>query len=275
MNYKGAILPAAEALKQANLKVLALKEKEELSLINGTQVMLAMGSLALIKAKAILALADQIAALTCEGLGGNPEAFDTMILQVRGQRGQIASAKRILRALKGSYLFAPDRKRMRLQDPYSIRCAPQVHGAAQDAIDYSCAIIERELNGVTDNPLVFADAGKIISGGNFHGQPLAMAFDFAAMALSEIANVGIEDHVSMGMNSARKLKKIVENVQVVLSLEMIAAAQAIDLGPSEPLGKGIKKIHRALRTTLPMLKEDRLLHDDIEMGLKILHSLTR
>lgn len=333
VNFKGNIVPAAEALKQANLQPITLIEKEGLSLINGTQIMLAIGSLALAQAKSILRWADLITALSYEGLKGNPEALNPFIHQVRGQIGQITSAKTILKALNGSYLFSPFTKRMRLQDPYSLRCAPQIHGASRDAIEYACSIIERELNGITDNPLVFAQEGKILNGGNFHGQALAMAFDFAAIALSEIANVsdrrlellmnphmsglsafltpdeglnsgymcfqylsasivnenkllanpastdsipgnvGIEDHVSMGMTSAKKLKKIVENVKVVLTLEMIAATQAIDMRGSKPLGQGTKKIYQAIRATIPPLKEDRLLQEDIYKGLTVLKSV--
>lgn len=335
VNYKGNILSAAEALGRAGLKPITLIEKEGLSLINGTQIMLAVGGLALARAKEILELADLIAALSYEGLGANPEALDPQIHKVRNQKGQIFCAEQILESIQGSYLFSENRKRLRLQDPYSIRCVPQIHGASRDAIDYASLITERELNGITDNPLVFAEEKKIVSGGNFHGQPLAMALDFAGIALSEMANVsdrrlevlmnphmsglpafltpneglnsgfmtfqylsaslvnenkllanpastdsipgnvGIEDHVSMGMHSAKKLKKIVENLQVLLTLEMIAAAQAIDMRRAFPLGKETKKVYDTIRKEIPVLKEDRILQEDIEKGLKVFHSLKR
>jgi len=331
--YKGNIVPAKQALQEANLKPIKLVEKEGLSLINGTQIMLAVGGLALTQAKKIIDLADKIAAVTYEGFGGNPNALDPYLHELRGQTGQIESAANILRELEGSSIFDAESKQKHMQDPYSLRCAPQIHGPSRDAIAYSYRIAETELNAVTDNPLVFADQKKIVSGGNFHGQCLAMAFDFASMAISEIANVserrlelllnphmsglpafltprqgvnsgymvlqylsasivnenkllanpsctdsipgnvGIEDFVSMGMTSARKLKKIVQNVRVVLTAEMLAAAQAIDLRKARNLGQGTRKTYDAVRAVVPKLQNDRIIQEDIKQGLNVLKTL--
>ena len=333
VHFHGKIIPAEEALKSAGLKALHLVEKEGLGLINGTQIMLSVGGLALAEAGKILTLADRIAALSFEGLRGSPDALDPLIHEARRQSGQIESARNILKELQGSYLFDPKTKRLRIQDSYSLRCAPQIHGPSRDAIQYSCRIIEKELNAATDNPLVFCEEGKILSGGNFHGQALALAFDIAAMAIAEIGsvserrlelllnphisglpafltpneginsgymalqylsaslvnenkllanpactdsipgNVGIEDHVSMGMTSARKLKRIITNTKAVLSIEMLASTQAIDLQSNMRLGKGTKKIYSAIRSMIPLLTEDRIIAEDVEKAIKIFEKL--
>jgi len=293
--YRGKAITAKTALSLAGLKPFQLAEKEGLGLINGTQIMLAVGSLALVSSKILLRQADTITALTCEALQSSLEPFHSSIHQARQQKGQIASAKMIWKALQGSYLHKT--KHPRLQDPYSIRCAPQIHGPSHDAVAYASRVIEAELNAATDNPLVLGS--KILSGGNFHGQALGMAYDFAAMAMAEIGNVserrleillnpslsnglpaflspkeglhsgymalqylsaslvnenkllanpsctdsipgnaGTEDHVSMGMTSARKLKQVVKNTRTILAIEALCAAQGIDLRGIEQLGKG-------------------------------------
>ena len=189
VHYKGKEISAKQALKLAKLKPIILEEKEALSLINGTQIMLAVGSIALAKAKYLLAQAEKIVALTYEGLAASPEALNPMIHELRQQEGQIVTARQIMDEIKGSYLFDPDAIHYRLQEPYSLRCAPQVHGPSRDALQYASKIVDLELNAVTDNPLVFSEQRKILSGGNFHGQALALAFDFASMATSELANI--------------------------------------------------------------------------------------
>lgn len=323
--YKGKIIPARKALSAAKIKPIQLAAKEGLCLINGTQIMLAVGGLALVEAKKLLDWSDKITALTFEGFKGSLDALDPLIHAIRGHTGQMESARNILSELEGS-----KQKSKRVQDPYSLRCAPQIHGASRDTVRYACNVIETELNSVTDNPLVFVSEQKILSGGNFHGQYLAMAFDIAAIAISELANVserrleqllnpylsglpaflapdegvncgymaaqylsaslvnenkllanpsctdsipgnvGIEDHVSMGMTSARKLKQIVHNTQVVLTIEMVAAAQAIDLRKIKHLGKGTKKTYKALRSKVPPLKNDRIISEDIQKAIQLI-----
>lgn len=331
--YRGQEMSARTALKKARLKKFELSEKEGLSLVNGTQVMLAVGGLALIEALKTIDRADRICALSFEGMEGLVAALDPKIHKVRGHPGQIESARRILKELKGSYLFDGHHLHSRVQDSYSLRCAPQVHGPSRESLNFVKGIVETELNAATDNPLVFTQNHQIISGGNFHGQPLAFAFDIACIALSEIANiserrlelllnphmsglpaflvddggtnsgymamqylaaslvndnkinanpactdsipgnVGVEDHVSMGMTSARKLRKIVKNANTVLACEMLAAAQAVDLRGVKKLGKGTKEVHQILRGKVPKLKVDRIVAIDVERAVKCLELL--
>lgn len=330
VSYKGKVVSSASALKKAGLKPIELVEKEGLGLINGTQIMLAVGSLAITKALHLQDLADTIAALSFEGCVGHLDPLNPLVHKVRRQPGQIASAKNILHALAGSYLHGATVPRRRVQDPYSLRCAPQVHGASRDALAYVQAVVEAELNAVTDNPLVFVEENLILSGGNFHGQPIAMAYDVAAIAVAELANiserrqelllnphmsglpgflatdegvdsgymclqylsaslvnenkvlshpastdsipgnVGVEDHVSMGMTAARKLRRVVENVTTVLAAEAIAAAEAVDIRKIKKLGKGTKKLYDAIRSVVKPLKGDRIVSEDIKNAAEIL-----
>lgn len=278
----------------------------------------------------MLLAADRVAALTYEAMVGCPDALHPRIHRVRGQQGQMDSAESIMKELQGSYLFDPQTEHLHVQDPYSLRCAPVVHGTSRDAMQFAMLLVERELNAATDNPLVFVQEKKILSGGNFHGQPLAFAFDIAAMALSEItniserrleilmnphlsqlpaflsseegensgymaaqylsgsivnenkglanpactdsipANVGIEDHVSMGMTSARKLKRMVQSSWAVLAAEAVAAVQAIDMRMAKPLGRGTKKTHAAIRSKVAPLKSDRIIAEDVSKAVEIL-----
>jgi histidine ammonia-lyase len=333
VRYQNRIMGAKAALKKAGLEPYQLQEKEGLSLINGTQVMLAVGSLSLLEAVRLLDKADLIAALSYEALIGNIDALHPLIHQVRGQTGQITSAFNILSHLEGSYLFDSSTKRMRVQDPYSLRCAPQIHGPSRDAVSHAKGVVVKELNATTDNPLVFVDQLEILSGGNFHGQCLAFAFDIASMAIAEIGNVserrlelllnphfnglsaflapvegthsgymaaqylsaslvnenkllanpsctdsipgnvGVEDHVSMGMTSARKFKKIVSNARAVLAAELVAAAQCIDLRKTTKLGRDTSNLYQRVRQKVPMLKKDRIISEDIHQAVKLLEDL--
>jgi histidine ammonia-lyase len=177
------------AFERANIKALPhLHAKEGLSLINGTQAMSAIGGLVLYDTIQLIRLANLSISLTMEALHGITKAFDPRVQEVRNQRGQIQVAKEILDNLKGSKYVDKDMDK-RVQDAYSIRCTPQVHGASQDAIFHVLDILEREMNAVTDNPIIFLEDGQAISAGNFHGQPLALAFDYLGIALSELANI--------------------------------------------------------------------------------------
>lgn len=328
VQLKGRKMTAKDALEKCGLKPVILEPKEGLGLINGTQAMLAVGSLAVHEGLQLITLADLIAALSLEGFQGHVDALDKRIHELRRQPGQIQSAKKMRDALKGSYLF-DSIKRAFVQDPYSFRCAPQVHGASRDAIDYTQSTLERELNAVTDNPLVFVQSEEILSGGNFHGQTLALSLDTASMAIAELANIserrlelllnphfsglspflaahsglesgymalqylsaslvntnkilshpastdsipgnaGIEDHVSMGMTSALKLKKIVEQVRICLAVELLAACQAIDLRKVKKLGKETKRLYQKVREVIPPLTKDRIVSYDIEKACKL------
>lgn len=332
--YQGKVIEAKKALKMAHIEPIELCEKEGLSLINGTQIMLSIGSLALIQALKLMEAVEVITALTYEGLVGNINALHPKLHAVRQQEGQKLSAEAILNHLKGSYLFDTTTERSRVQDPYSMRCAPQVHGTSRDALSYVKMIIERELNAVTDNPLVFVEDELVVGGGNFHGQPLAMAYDFASIAVSELSNiserrlelllnpnmngltpflspdpgvdsgymaaqylsaslvnenkllanpactdsipgnVGVEDHVSMGMNSAKKFKTIVRNTITVLSVEMVVAAQAISLRNIKKLGKGTKALYAKIREDIePWGTESRTVSEDVEKSRNILTNM--
>lgn len=333
VNYKGSIITAKEALKSAHLKPFKLTLKEGLGLINGTQIMLSVGGLALAKALEYIHKAEKVSALTFEALKGNPNVFNPLIHTVRPHKGQRETAKRMLKELEGSYLFDKKTLRKRVQDPYSLRCIPQVHGTSLEAIEYAANVVNVELLSATDNPLIFADQKQILSGGNFHGQPLAFAFDIASMALSELCsiserrlelllnpnmsglsaflspdeglhsgymaaqylsaslvnenkllanpsctdsipgNVGIEDHVSMGMTSARKLKRIVQNAKAVLSTELVVASQAVDLAKIKVLGIGTSKTYNSLRLKVPCLRADRIISDDIAKSAEVFEYL--
>lgn len=186
--YKGELLPGKEAMDKAGIEIIHLLSKEGLALINGTQVMTAIGALTVYDAKALAKLADISAALTLEALNGVTDAFDKRVHQVRPHNGQIRCAENILKIVEGSKATTRQGE-IRLQDAYALRCIPQIHGASKDAIEYVADRVSTEINSATDNPLIFADDKEVISGGNFHGQPMALAFDFLGIAVAELANV--------------------------------------------------------------------------------------
>ena len=186
--YRGEILAGSEAMRRAGIPTIQLAAKEGLALINGTQVMTAIGALCVFDAVQLSKNADIIASLTCEAQSCITKAFDPRVHQLRGHAGQIACAENLRNILKDSGLSGENIPG-KVQDAYSIRCIPQIHGASRDAIEYVYNAVSREINAVTDNPLIFPKEGDVISGGNFHGQPMALAFDFLAIALAEYANV--------------------------------------------------------------------------------------
>jgi histidine ammonia-lyase len=191
---KAVSMPSAEALKRAQIKPLVLESKEAVSLINGTQAMLAVGTLALLAAEILVDTADVLGGLTCDALQGTDVAFDERIHSARPHRGQIKSAANLRRMLAGSQIRESHRACGRVQDAYSLRCIPQVHGAVRDTLAHCREVFEIEANSAVDNPLVFINdakkaEGDVISGGNFHGEPLAFALDFLAIALSALAGI--------------------------------------------------------------------------------------
>jgi histidine ammonia-lyase len=285
VKYNGEIRPTAEVLKDFKLSALKLQSKEGLALLNGTQFMSSYAVYNLIKSQNIIHQSNKIAALSLEAYDCKAEPFLPQIHRVRNQSGQITTAKEIMELLSGSETFFAEKQQV--QDPYSFRCIPQVHGACRDAIDYCKSIVEKEINGVTDNPNIFVEDDLIVSGGNFHGEPLALTLDFLAMALSELGNIaerrvyrllsgarnlpefltpnpglnsGLmipqytaasivsqnkqlctpasvdsisscneqEDHVSMGANAATKCLRVVENIEKILAIELLTAAQAFE-----------------------------------------------
>lgn len=186
--FQGQEYAGKEGMKKAGLNIIELSSKEGLSLINGTQAMTSVGALAIYDAQNLLKLADISACLTIEALHGITCAYDPRVHQVRGHIGQQATARNFLNILQGSE-SVKKQGQLRVQDPYSLRCLPQIHGASKDAINYILSKVEIELNAVTDNPLIFKETNEVISGGNFHGQPMALPMDFLAIALSELANI--------------------------------------------------------------------------------------
>lgn len=185
--YKGEVLSGREAMDRAGIKVVELTAKEGLALINGTQVMTAVGSLAVYDSINLLKASDIAASLTLEALRGIRNAFDERIHVVRPHEGQIVTARNILNLINGS-TFATEQGELRVQDAYTIRCVPQVHGACKDAVKYVKEKVEIEINSATDNPIITKD-GDVISGGNFHGEPMALSFDFLGIAVAELANI--------------------------------------------------------------------------------------
>jgi histidine ammonia-lyase len=187
VNYNGERRQAAEVLNEMGWQPIQLQSKEGLALLNGTQFMSAYGIYILIKASKFSYLADLISTISLEAFDGRIEPFNEMIHYIRPHKGQIVTAKRVLSFLEESEIISQPKKHV--QDPYSFRCIPQVHGASKDAIDYAKKVFKTEVNSVTDNPNIFIEADQIISGGNFHGQPLAITLDFLAIALAELGSI--------------------------------------------------------------------------------------
>ena len=185
--YRGHRMPARLALQEAGLSPVELGPKEGLALLNGTATMTGIGALTLADAATLVKAADIAAALTFEALHADPNVLDARVHKLRPHRGQMESAANLRSLLEGSEVY--DRKPCEVQDPYSLRCAPQVHGAARDALRYARGVVETEMNSANDNPLVFPAEGDVVCAGNFHGEPVAMALDFAAIALAEVASV--------------------------------------------------------------------------------------
>lgn len=190
VNIYGTIRPAADVLKEAGLQPVKLKAKEGLAILNGTQFMSAWGTWNILHAKNLLEAADAIGALSLDAFDGLKEPFDARLHDIRPHPGQIQSASRILELIEQSAIANKPREQKKdVQDPYSFRCMPQVHGASRDAVAYAERVFLTEINSVTDNPTLFPKQGDILSGGNFHGQPLAIALDFLAIAIAELANI--------------------------------------------------------------------------------------
>ena len=330
--FEGRRMSSAEALRRARLTPLELEAKEGLALLNGTQAMHAVGGLALLRAQRLARVADVAGAMTLEALKGTPTAFDLRLQNARPHPGQKVVAEHLLSLMDGSEIrqshLTDD---PRVQDAYSLRCMPQVHGAVRDALAHCEAVLLIESASATDNPLVFAVAGngdpgkgEVISGGNFHGAPLALAFDYAAIAMADLMNMserrtdrlvnpdkneglpaflarrpglesgfmtaqvaaaslvnearvlahpasidnittsgGKEDHVSMGMTSALKLRSVVDLAENLLAIELLTAAEGLEHRRPLKAGVGVERAHAAIRKIASPLVQDRALSDDI------------
>ncbi len=199
VEYEGKIMKSDFAIHQIGQTPAKLGPKDGLALINGTSVMLALGTLALVEAKKLMKLADIISCLTLDAVRGTSAAFDERISILKPQPGQLDVSRNLLKLIKDSQIAVSHKDDGKVQDPYSLRCIPQVHGACRQTLRHTEEVLNIELNSVTDNPLVFADTGDVISGGNFHGEALALTMDYLAMGLSEICNIA-ERRVEKMMN---------------------------------------------------------------------------
>jgi histidine ammonia-lyase len=327
--HNGFRQPAQKVLEQYGWESIKLKSKEGLALLNGTQFMGAYGCYILIKSQRLSYLADLIGAVSLEAFDGRIEPFNALIHYVRPHKGQIETAQFFTDILEGSELIS--RYKKHVQDPYSFRCIPQVHGASKDTIDYVSKVFKTEINSVTDNPNVFYNEDIIVSGGNFHGQPLALTLDFLGIALAELGNIserrtyqlisglrdlppflvsdpglnsgfmipqytaasivsqnkqlatpasvdsivssnGQEDHVSMGSNGATKALRIVDNLERILAIELMNAAQALEFRRPAKSSDFIESFVKLYRKEVSFVDVDRILHYDIEKSVAFLGS---
>ncbi len=331
--FQGQRMAGGEALRRSGLQPLALAAKEGLALLNGTQAMTSVGALAVARALRVARLADVAGAMSLEALMGTPAAFDARIHEARPHAGQLAAAEHLLRLLEGSEIREAHRKNdSRVQDAYCLRCMPQVHGAVRDVLGHVRGVLEIEAGSATDNPLVFPEdstktpnRGAVLSGGNFHGAPLAYAFDYAAIGLTDLAGMterridrllnpdineglpaflspdpglssgfmivqivaaalinecqvlshpsstgsiptdgGKEDHVSMGMTGALKLRQIVEHAERIVGIELMCAAQGLEFRRPLKAGSQVEQAYQAVRAVVARLEQDRVLATDIE-----------
>ncbi len=360
VELNGRVLPALVALREAGLEPLVLEAKEGLALLNGTQMMSALGALVVADGTRLTRTASVIAAMSVEALLGTDVAFAAAYQLARPHRGQVAVAAELRHLLRDSGIQRSHHgSPHKVQDPYSLRCVPQVHGAVRDALDHLAGVLDIELNAATDNPLVFpgggvAEAstvatggGRVISGGNFHGEPIALALDYAKLALAELGSIserrtallldprlngglpaflaqssGIdsgmmlyqytaaalasenkvlahpasadsiptsanqEDHVSMGSIAARHARRVLEHVERILAIELLVAAQALDLrlgllarerdggaGATPPApGAGVAEAHARVRAAVPHLDRDREPNRDLEAAFELVRS---
>jgi histidine ammonia-lyase len=325
-NYK----KSEELLDKFNLAPLKLKAKEGLALINGTQFIAANAVFVAERFFNCLEHSDVIGAMTLEGYLASPQPFKEQLIDLRPHPGAKIVAKRISKCLENSKFVESHATCERVQDPYSIRCMPQVHGASRDAFSHFLDVLERELNSVTDNPIVF-DHQTAISGGNFHGQPLALPLDYVNLAASELGNIsdrrtylllegkwglptfltkesglnsgfmiaqycsaalvsenksmcfpasadsiptsmGQEDHVSMGSISARKALKAIINLEMILAIELLCAAQAFDFRRPLTSSKILEEVHRHVRERIPHVSDDTELSPLINASIEIIKS---
>jgi len=323
--FQGERFESREALRRAGLQAQHLEAKEGLALLNGTQAMHAVGGLSILRAKRLARIADVAGAMTLEALKGTPAAFDPRLQEARPHPGQKAVAKHLLSLLQGSEIRESHRRDdPRVQDAYSLRCMPQVHGAVRDALGHCEDVLLVESGSATDNPLVFADDREVVSGGNFHGAPLGLAFDYAAIAVTDLMSIserridrlvnpdlneglpaflavrpgtqsgfmiahvaavsllneakilahpasidnvptsgGKEDHVSMGMTAALKLRSIVDLAEHLLAIELLAGAEALEHRRPLKAGVGVERAFAAIRKIAAALSQDRSLSPDI------------
>lgn len=329
---EGESISAKQVLSKHSLAPIQLAAKEGLALINGTQFILAHTITGLKKMHYLLDLADVAGAMSIEGYQGSASPFKEALHSIRPFKGSIEVAARMRMLLNNSQNLAAHEDCARVQDPYSMRCIPQVHGASRNAYDHLNELAEIEMNSVTDNPIILSES-EAISGGNFHGQPLAMALDYNSIAASELGNIadrrcylliegkfglprlltsagglnsgfmipqyttaalvsenkslcfppsadsiptslGQEDHVSMGSISGRKFNQILENLEKILAIELMYAAQATEFRRPNTFSTIIETNIKTIRAKVPKLEEDRLLKDDINAMITMVKNKT-
>ena len=339
VEYQGEVISGAEAFKRAGLTSITLAAKEGLALTNGTSVMTAVGVLQTMRAERYSQTADVAGCLSLEALNGTDLAFDERIHNLRPYPRQKECASYLRSLLKDSE-FTREHSSLNVQDAYTLRCIPQVHGAVRDAIAYARWVFEIELNAVTDNPLIFIDEKDeitVLSGGNFHGEPLAIAMDYLAFSIAELGNISerrimrltdessnthtlpafltkegglnsgfmilqytaaalatenkvlshpasvdtiptsanVEDHVSMGATSALKLRDVIDNVERILAIELMSAAQGVDfrrqvIGMDKRLGHGTRGAYALIRERVPFIESDTVMYEYIEIMRKLI-----
>lgn len=330
VNYNGKRYQMADLMSELNWQPIKLQSKEGLALLNGTQFMSAYGVYILLRSYKLEALADIVGAISLDAFDGRIEPFHDAVHQVRPHKGQIDTARRIRNILADSELIS--QYKAHVQDPYSFRCIPQVHGASKDSINYAASVFLIEINSVTDNPTIFPDQDLIISAGNFHGQPLALALDNLSIALAEIGNIserrtyqlikgnrglpsflvanpglnsgfmipqyaaaslvslnkqyaspssvdsiessqGQEDHVSMGANAATKAYKIMQNLERIIAIELMNAAQALEFRRPKKSSPVIEEFVAEYRKYVSFIENDKIMQPEIAASVRFIENV--
>jgi histidine ammonia-lyase len=330
VHYRGQKLDAAQVLIDLGWKRISLQSKEGLALLNGTQFMSAYGVYLCLRIFKLSKLADVIGALSLDAFDGRIEPFNELVHLIRPHKGQIKTAYRVRNLLRDSELIS--RPKEHVQDPYSFRCIPQVHGASKDSINYVAYVFGNEINSVTDNPTIFPDEDLIISAGNFHGQPLALALDNLGIAMAELGNIserrtyqlikgkrglpsflvanpglnsgfmipqysaaslvsmnkqyatpasvdsiessqGQEDHVSMGANAATKAHKILQNLERILAIELLNAAQALEFRRPMKTSPFLEDFVAQYRQHVEFIHEDKVMQPEIARSVRFIEEV--
>ena len=330
VDYRGKRIRGEELKKIFGWEPLEMGPKEGLALLNGTQFMSAHGIYVLLRLKKLFKAINLVSALSLDAYDGRSEPFESCLHTIRPYKGQIAVSSSMRRILDGSSLLS--RAKKHVQDPYSFRCIPQVHGASLDAADHAAAVLLTEVNSVTDNPTIFHEDDRVLSGGNFHGQPLALVFDYLAIAIAELGSIserriyrliagerglpefltpkpGLnsgfmipqytaasivsrnkqlcspasidsipssneqEDHVSMGANGATRLVRVLENVERVIAIELMTAAQALEFRRPARSSVIIESLVDDYRKVVPFMEHDRVIYPDIESSIQFIRNI--
>ncbi|MBE7442876.1 MAG: histidine ammonia-lyase [Flavobacteriales bacterium] len=325
VNFEGKKYSGEEINKKFGWNVINLQSKEGLALLNGTQFMSAYGIHNLLRAKKLSNLADLVAGVSLDAYDGRIEPFNELIQKIRPHNGQFITARNIKKVMEGSQIIAQEKTHV--QDPYSFRCVPQVHGACKDAIAHAQKVFETEINSVTDNPTIFPDEDEVVSAGNFHGQPLAMVLDYLGIAIAELGSIserrtykliggqrnlppflvakpglnsgfmipqyaqasvvsqnkqlaapcsvdtidssnGQEDHVSMGANAATKVYRMIDNLEKILGIELMNAAQALEFRKPLKSSQMIEGLIKAYRKEVAFVQNDIEMHPAMKKSIE-------